>query len=345
VNTRLASLARTLSGIGSVLLGLLALGGCSRPPPTTTAAGAAPTKVRFQTDWYPQAEHGGHYQALARGFYAEAGLDVEIMPGGPGAFVAQKLATGQADLAMGRGDDVFLAVSQGLPLLIVAALMQHDPQCLLLHEENPVSSFADLNGKAIMAAPGATWIEHVKARYRIDFSLIPLNYGLAQFMSDKAFIQQAFITNEPFYVRQAGARPKTLLIADSGCDSYRVIITSQRFARENPEAVRAFVAQSIRGWDDFLRGDPAPGKALIAARNEKMSDEFMGYSIEAMRRYRLVEGHADRGERTGLLTRRRLQEQIDLLATLKILERPLTVDQAVSFDFLPPELRALASAP
>src|SRR4051812_3575831 len=53
--------------------------------PAATPARVGPRKVVLQTDWFPQAEHGGFYQALAKGFYAEAGLDVDIWPGGPGS--------------------------------------------------------------------------------------------------------------------------------------------------------------------------------------------------------------------------------------------------------------------
>ena len=49
-------------------------------------------RVTFATDWKAQAEHGGFYQALAKGYYEEAGLDVEILQGGPGVNVAQLLA-------------------------------------------------------------------------------------------------------------------------------------------------------------------------------------------------------------------------------------------------------------
>src|SRR5262245_11288878 len=74
------------------------------------------TKVRFQTDWYPQPEHGGYYQALAKGFYKEEGLEVEILPGGPNAQVKQQVAMGQADLGMTNGDDVIVAIARGLPI-------------------------------------------------------------------------------------------------------------------------------------------------------------------------------------------------------------------------------------
>src|SRR5271157_3156256 len=106
----------------SLLAAALALSaGCSRPSDPGVAQGAAGGAalpvVRFKTDWYPQAEHGGFYQAVAKGFYREAGIGVEIVPGGPGVPVPQIVLAGQADIAMGRSDDVVVWVSKGLPLV------------------------------------------------------------------------------------------------------------------------------------------------------------------------------------------------------------------------------------
>ena len=329
------------------LLAFVLLAGCGKSEtPSATAGAPAPgaplPKVRYQTDWYPQAEHGGHYQAVAKGFYREAGIDVEILPGGPGAAIPQKLLSGLAEIAMGRSDDLIVNASNGLPFVIVGALMQQDPQALLLHEENPVKSFADLQGHAVMAVPGSNWINYVKARYQIDFNIIPLNYGLAQFMSDKNFIQQCFITNEPFYVAQNGVKSRTLLLADSGFQPYRVFYCTQKYAREHPAEVRAFVAASIRGWDDFLGGDPTPAKRLIAALNNQMTPGFMDYSIRAMVENRLISGDPAKGEQTGLITRARLQEQMDILVRLKIIPAPIPFEKFVSFAYLPPALQAKA---
>jgi NitT/TauT family transport system substrate-binding protein len=324
-------------------LALLLLAGCGKKE-AAADSGAAPAlkKVRFQTDWYPQAEHGGFYQALAKGYYRDAGLDVEILQGGPGPTAAQKVMGGSAEIAMGSSDAIMVNVANGLPFIMIGATMQHDPQAILVHDESPVKTFSDLNGKSIMALPGSNWIDYLKARYTMDFKLIPLNFSLAQFMADKNFIQQCFITNEPFYAGKNGAKARALLIADSGYDPYRVFFTTQRYAKENPETVRAFVAASIRGWDDFITGDPSPAKALIAKRNEQMSEEFMNYSLGAMKEHELVAGHPAAGERTGLLTHARMQAQMDLLVKLKIIPTALPLEKVVSFDFLPASLAALS---
>lgn len=326
-----------------LFLGLLAACSKPAPPAVTDAAGKPLTKIRFLTDWLPQAEHGGFYQALAKGYYREAGLDVDIVAGGPGPTIQQKMIGGAGDVMMLTSDGLIVNVSSGLPFVLVGTYMQHDPQAVLLHEENPVNTFAELNGKTMMALPGSNWVEYIKAHHRIDFKIIPLNFSLAQFMADKNFIQQCFITNEPFYVRKNGAKPKALLIADSGYDPYRGIVTTQKFAREHPEALRAFVAASIRGWKDFMEGDAAAARALILQRNTQMTAEFMDYSMGAMREYHLVEGRPGTGEANGLMTRTRLRAQVNLLVDLKIIPAPVPVDKFATFEFLPEPLKALSA--
>jgi NitT/TauT family transport system substrate-binding protein len=324
----------------SLLAGLFAGCGKNEPAAADGAEGAALPKVRFKDDWFPQAEHGGFYQALAKGFYKDAGIDVEIVPGGPGVPVDQILLAGQVDLAMGRSDDMIVWDSKGLPFVIVGVYMERDPQAILVHDDSPVRGFADLNDRTIMAVQGSTWIDYIKAHYHIDFRLIPSNFGIAQFMADKDFIQQCFVTDEPYYVLKNGGHPRTLLISDSGFSPYRVIYTTQRYAREHPAEVRAFLAASLRGWDDYMNGDPSPGQALILKGNTSMTQEFLDYSTKAMREEHIVFGRPEEGERLGLMTRSRLQRQVEDLTRLKLISGPISIDTFARFDLLPPALKA-----
>jgi NitT/TauT family transport system substrate-binding protein len=328
----------------AALLGALAavLAGCSKPAPATPGAGdrvAALPRIRFKTDWYPQAEHGGFYQALAKGFYRDEGIDVDIVPGGPGILVPQLMLTGDVDIAMGRSDDIIVDACQGLPFVIVGVYMERDPQAILVHEEDSVRTFADLNNRTIMAVPGVYWLDYLKHRYHIDFRLIPANFGMAQFMADPHFIQQCFVTNEPYYVRKYGGHPRTLLLSDSGYNPYRIIFTTKAFLSGHPEAVRRFLAASLHGWNDFMNGDPSPAKALISSLNPNMPGEFMDYSIKAMRDEHIISGRPELGERLGMMTRARMQEQIDVLAQLKIIPKPIPIEEIVRFDLLPRDLQ------
>lgn len=310
--------------------------GCGRP--SAKSGDPAAGKLRplvLQTDWFPQAEQGGFYQALAKGYYREAGLAVEIRSGGNGVGIKLPVAKGDADFGMYRSDDVMVAASRGLPLIIVAATLQHDPQALLVHAEDPVRSFRDLAGRVVTAPLGMTWIPFIQKKYGLRFDLKPANYALGAFLADRTAIQQCMVTNEPFFAQQHGVPVRTLPLADSGYDSYHTVFCRRELVRSEPAVVRAFVAASIRGWRDYVTGDPAPAHALIIRRNSQMTAEQLAYSRGELIRRGLVAGDAARGEDIGQLSLARLSAQIGVLLDLKLLDAPLAVDAVATRDFLP----------
>ena len=287
------------------------------------------TPAILQTDWYAQPEHGGFYQALAQGYFREAGLAVEILPGGPNAMVAQKVAQGRVQFGLGRSDDVIVQVSRGIPLVMVGAFMEHDPQALMVHAQSAVLTFSDLEGKTVMATPGLAWIEYVKRRFEVNFSVVPHDFGLQRFLNDPEFIQQVFVTNEPFHVRKHGADTRTLILAESGFDPYRVIYTNRSLALNNPETLEAFVKASLRGWKAYLSGDRAGADAMVMRRNPQMSPELIDYGVASMREHRLVFGDEVSAETHGTLDRERIEQQIRDLSILGMLDSRVTPEQVL----------------
>jgi NitT/TauT family transport system substrate-binding protein len=341
--------SRTHAGLWSVLLAAL-VGGCARQTESAKTAGqAVPAqarellKVAFQLDWYPAPEHGGEYQALVGNYYRDAGLDVTIRSGGPMDLGLQKVATGRVQFSMAALDDVIHAVKEGLPLLVVGAHMQHNPQAIMVHEESPVRSLRDLAGKNVTCVVSSTWIYYLQNHYGISFNVVPADYGVARFLADRNYIQQCFITNEPYFAEQNGAKVRTFLIADAGYDPYRVLFTSKAFARDHPEAVRAFVACTTRGWADFLFGDASKARARIQADNPSQTPALMDYSVAMMKKYRIIDGDSAKGDRIGLITPERIRAVGQALVDLKILDAQPPLENYVSFDYLPAELKAAAS--
>jgi len=317
---------------------LLAAAGCARKKEEAAAPGGL-ARVRLQMDWFPQTEYGGYYQAEARGYYREAGLEVEFIPGGPGVPAKETVALGRAELGMTDGNDVLVAISRGVPLVIVGAEMQHNPQGIMFHAEHPLADFKDLDGKTLMAGAGSAWVEYLRRSRKLQFDLLPLTEDLTSFLVDKRFIRQCFVTQEPYFAAQNGAKVGTLLIANSGYDPYRVIYTSREYLEKNPEKVRAFVAATVRGYTDYVTGDPAQAFAALAAANPLMTPDVMKYSLDAMRRLKLVEGNAAAGESAGVLQRARIEGQIKILSELGLLGRELTADEVADFGIFQLESR------
>ena len=319
----------------------LALAGCGEKSAAPTGAGEAKplTKVILQTDWYAQPEHGGFYQALAKGYYREAGLDVTIDQGGPNTMGGPRLLKGDIQFSIARSDDVIMAVGRGLPVVMVAAYMQQDPQAIMFHAGSGIHGFKDLNGRNIMTTPAANFIPIMEKKYGIKVSITPLDFGMSRFLADPQFVQQCFITNEPYYVRKQGAAVETLLLSDTGFAPYRVMFTSKKFAAENPAAVRAFVAASIHGWRDYTEGDRTAANLLISADNKQMLPEFIAYSVGAMKEYKLVSGDPAKGETYGQIKSARIAEEIHQLVEIGVLESPLKVEDVFEASFLPDAAR------
>jgi NitT/TauT family transport system substrate-binding protein len=312
---------------------------CSRKE-TPPAAPTKPAlrKVVLQTDWFPQAEHGGFYQALTRGFYAEAGLEVDIWPGGPGAGIKLKVAKGDADFGMLRSDDLLIAASHGLPLMMVMATMQHDPQALMVHAESPVKTFKDLNGRTVIGNVGMTWFPYLEKKYNIKIERRQNTYGLGEFLANPDVIQQCLLTNEPFFAEQHGQKVRTLPLADTGYDCYHAVFCRRELTRMAPDVVRAFVRASIRGWRDYLYGNPAPADEMILKRNPQMTQELLHFSRSEMILRGLVAGDRIKGEDIGQLTATRLRDQMDVLLTLQIMEIPVAIPTVAITDFVPRQL-------
>jgi NitT/TauT family transport system substrate-binding protein len=319
----------------------LALSGCSRQA-ATPAGAPPPTPVTLQANWYAEAEYGGYYEALAKGYYREENLDVTIAQGGPGAFPVQKVAEGQVQFGLARSDDLMLAAQQKIPVLIVSAQLEHDPQVIIVHAESPVGGFRDLDGKSIMAEPGSAWITYLQQKYAVRINTIPENYGIAQFVADKGFIQQGFLTAEPFVFDQMGVRTRSFLIADSGYDPYRALFCRRDFAAAHPDVVRAFVRASIRGWRDYLSLDPSPGNTLITRDHADSTPAVLAFGWGQLKKAHIVDGDAAKGERIGLVRRRRLEEQIAILRQVGLISGAFSAEDVASFDFLPADLQDLA---
>ena len=335
---------RSAAALLAVLLLPFTVGsGCAKKDaasPTAAGEASAPIAITVQLDWVAEPEHGGFYQAQARGFFTAAGLDVTLIQGGPNAFPTQKVAAGQAQFAQADSTNTLLAINEGLPVTQVAAVFQQNPSVLMLHADNPISSFEELNGQTLMARPEWAFLPYLRKKYGIEINLIPTNFSLANFFADKKFIQQGFYIAEPYFVEKEGLpRPKFLYAWDAGFDSYVVIIANNTWASANPEATRAFLAAYIRGWEDYLFGDPTPAHELMKTLNPNNTDAFLAYSRQMIIDENLVTGRGADGGRSKIaqIEPDRFATQIDQLEELEILKPAgkLTPSDVMSTAFLP----------
>jgi NitT/TauT family transport system substrate-binding protein len=315
-------------GLTCLLLG--AALGCRKNP---AAVQNGLTPVRLQLDWYPQPEHGGFFAAQQLGYYKQEGLDVTIAPLPQYGSVAQQVASGKADIGLGSSDQILEWNSNGLPLVAVAATMQHDPQAIMVHKSSPIHDFKDLDGHTISAQTGATWLKYVINRYQLhNVRQVPSTLSIANFLADPNYIQQIFVTSEPFFAKQAGAEVRTFLISESGYDPYRVQFTARDYAAQNADIVTKFVRASIRGWQEYLR-NPEPTNAYLLTLNPALNPQQESFTASELKDGGFVSGSASEGSIIGRMTADRWRSSYDQLRSLGIVQPGMNIDAAYSLKF------------
>ena len=252
-------------------------------------------KVSFGTNWLPEAEHGGFFQAVADGTYAKYGLDVTIVPGGPNDNNRMLLIAGKLDFFMAANTLMSLdAIANNVPVVTIAAIFQKDPQVFLTHPESKITKLAELKPLTLFVSKEgiSSYFQWLKSEYGFsDDKVKPYTFNPQPFIADKQSAMQGYVTSEPFAIEQAAKfKPGIILLADYGFNSYSTLIETRRdLTDRKPDLVQRFVDASIIGWYHYLYGDNAPGNALIKKLNPEMSDELLAYSLGKMKEYGIVD--------------------------------------------------------
>ncbi|TVP72662.1 MAG: ABC transporter substrate-binding protein [Rhodobacteraceae bacterium] len=307
---------------------------------TSSVTGAlALTPVTFGTNWLPQAEHGGFYQSVADGTYAECGLDVTIISGGPQVNNGALLMANRIQFHMG-GDllQAFNAAAENIPVVAVMATFQKHPQVIISHpgEADTWEELKDLtlligdNGftsyyQWMIAAHGFT----VEQRR-------PYTFNPAPFLADKRMGMQGFLSSEPFAIlTEAGFMPNVFLIADAGYSTYATTVEVMQSTIDNsPEVVECFVNGSILGWYNFLYGDNEGAIAMILEANPDMTRDKVDFAISMM----IENGIVDSGDTLelgiGAMTPEAVEGFYAAMVEAGVVDAGLDWTSAVNFDFV-----------
>jgi NitT/TauT family transport system substrate-binding protein len=252
-------------------------------------------KVSFGTNWVPEGEHGGFFQALADGTYKKYGLDVTIVPGGPNDNNRMLLIAGKLDFFMAANTLMsFDAVANNVPVITVAAIFQKDPQVFVTHPESGITRLEQLKPLTLFVSKEgiSSYFQWLKTEYGFNETNVrPYTFNSQPFIANPQSAMQGYVTSEPFAIEKAAHfKPGVILLADYGFNTYSTLIETRRdLIGKKPDLVQRFVDASIIGWYNYLYGDNAPGNALIRKLNPEMTDELLAYSVRKMKEYGIVD--------------------------------------------------------
>ena len=298
------------------------------------------TKVRFGTNWIAEAEHGGYYQAIADGTYERAGLEVEIVMGGPQSNNRLLFYTRRIDFYMGGNMiQAFSAVREEIPSKVVGAIMQKSPECLIAHpgaypefEDMLASDNILLSSEAV-----SSWYQWMIARYGFRSEQVrPYTYNYAPFLVDPKAVQQGYATSDPYKVGlEGGFTPQVHLLADQGYSTYGTTIeTLTENIEQRPEIVQKFVDASILGYTNFLYGDRTAAKALILRDNPDTTEDRMDATVENMKALGIVDSGETLTGGIGAMTDARMKDFFDQMVQAGVVDGTLDLEASYTLDFV-----------
>ena len=275
--------------IFALILALVAL--CSLTACGQNAAGETET-ITFVLDWTPNTNHTGLYVALAKGWFEEAGLDVQVVqPPEDGSTVL--VAAGNAQFAVTAQDTIAPALSgsEQLPITTVAAILQHNTSGIISRAGEGMDTPAGLEGKryatwdlpaekatvrAAMEADGgnfdevvlipSTVTDEVSALRSESVDAIWVFYGWAGIACEVAGLDTDYFHFADF---------------DDRLDFYTpVIVANNTWLQEHPETAKAFLAALSRGYEYAAEHPKEAADMLLEAAPELKSNPELVYASQ-----------------------------------------------------------------
>ncbi len=296
-------------------------------------------KITLLLDWTPNTNHTGLYCAQSLGYFEEEGLEVEIIlaqEGGTSAMVS----SGRAPFGVSYQEEVTYARSEGLPVVAVAAIIQHNTSGFAAPKDRQIKTPADFQGKRYggWGSPvESAMLKTIIEQYEGDFNKVEmLTTGAADFLSaaQKDMIDFAWI----YYgwdgvAAELRGVPLTFFLLqeeDYRLDFYTpVLITSEEKAQNDPSLVQRFLRAVSKGYEYAINNPDDAAEVLLKAVPE-LDREL----IFASQRY-LSPRYQDSAPQWGHMRAEVWENHTQWLIENDLLAQDIDISKAWTNEFLP----------
>ncbi len=317
-------------GLGSNLRRVLALAAVLLLCASTAMADTQ--TLRFQPHWVPQAQFAGFYLAKEMGWYQDAGLELEILPHGAEHPAPATLARQKADVALLYLTQALELREQGVGVVNVAQLIQDSSLVLVSLAESGILVPEDLDGQRVSRwASFSLQPEALFRTYGVQPETVDQGATMAALRTGAVTAATATRYNELVELYLSGLDPdeiEVMPLEDHGVGlAEDGIYVLESTLRERPDAIRAFVEVSLRGWEHAFAHPEAAVDAVmdrVIRAGEPSNRAHQRLMLEALRPLYLEDG-ALRGPR---LDRQDYQLAVSLMRNLGHLEwEPVPYEQ------------------
>lgn len=241
----------------------------------------AADKLTLILDWFVNPDHAPIIVAAQKGYFAEAGLEVEIVPPADPSDPPKLVAAGKADLAVSYQPSHQIHVSEGLPLVRIATLIATPLNCVVVLADGPIKSIRDLKGKKIgfsVAGTEEAILGTILAKHGIglkDVEMINVNFALtpALLTGRVDAVTGAYRNFELNQLALEGKQGRCFYVEEEGVPVYDELIVVANKAKLADPKLRRFVDALERGVM-YLTNNPEESWKLFVARHKDLDDEL-----------------------------------------------------------------------
>jgi len=253
---------------------------------------SADEKIVLQLKWEHQFQFAGYYAALEKGYYKEKGLDVQIKAQDTSDLLktSTEVIEGRAHYGIGSSS-LFVDISQGEPLMLLAAMFEHSPLVLVCSREAQARQAKDLHGKKIMFAAdeGESFLlSRMLDQEGIAYESLPFDYKL--FEEGKVDAFTGYLGNEPYSLAQKNYPFTIVDPANYGLDMYSdILFTSQEEYLNHPKRVQDFINASIKGWQYAMSNQNEIAELIVRKYNPNKSLEALAFEASMIQKHAMCE--------------------------------------------------------
>lgn len=291
-----------------------------------------PANISVTLDWTPNTNHTGLYVAQELGYFAEEGLNVDILQPGQG-ITDQIVATGKSHFGVSYQENVIRAQSEDIPLVSIAAVIQHNTSGFASLKDSGIKSVKDFEGKRYGSwdSPSEVAIlKNVMDKHGADFDKVKIVSGIYDFFSTigkEADFEWIYYGWDGVYAQTRGIEMDYIPLRELNpiFDYYTpVIISSEKYLAENPETTAKFIKAVQRGYE-YCIAEPEKSAAILLTHVPELNEEQVQHSLQ----YLAKEYRSD-AKYWGFQDRKIWEDFAGWMADEELIAKPIDIDKAFS---------------
>ncbi|WP_161957639.1 ABC transporter substrate-binding protein [Mariprofundus sp. EBB-1] len=214
-------------------------------------------QINLQLKWKHAFQFAGFYMAKEKGFYDDAGLQVNLIEGGPGKPSSDFTLQNEGNYGV-ADTGALLSHAEGKPIKALAAIFQHSPLALAVRKNSGIRNFSDLRGKRVMMQANkmdAVLLASLKKAglSQSDFIRQDSSFDIQDLILGHTDAFSIYITDQPHQLIEQGIAHRILSPSQYNIDFYGdILITSEKEIHQHPERVQSFLKASMDGWSYAL---------------------------------------------------------------------------------------------